>query len=83
MTCFTAKFFNFENIFELESKELRDFIDKYFTRANPDPEDEIIDKKTDDQSYVLELKSVTASSESDASVHVNYNKSEELEEELD
>ena len=71
------------SLFELESKEIGNFIDKYFTEANPDPEDEIIEEKTDDQSDVLEPKSVTASSESDVSVRVNHNKLEELEEELD
>ena len=64
-------------------KEIGDFIDKYFTGANPNPEDEIIDEETDDRSDVLEPKSLAASSESDVSVPVNCNKSEELEEELD
>ena len=70
------------NLFELENKEIGDFIDKYYTGANSAPEDEIISEETDDWSDVLEPKSVAASSESDASVRVNYNKSEELEEEL-
>ena len=60
------------NLFELENKETGDFIDKYFTRA----------KETCDRSDVLEPKSVATSSKSDVSVLVNYNKSEELEEEL-
>ena len=72
-----------ENLFVPESKEIGDFIDKYFTRANSAPEDEIIGKETDDRSDVLEQKSVAVSSEFDVSVHVNYKKSEELEEELD
>ena len=71
------------NLFELESKEIGDFIDKYFTGANSAPEDEIIVEETDDRSYVLKPKSVAASSESDVSVRVNYNESKELEEELD
>ena len=66
------------NLFELESREIGDFNNKYFTRANTDPEDEIIGEETDDRSNVLEPKSVAASSESDVSVRVNYNKSEEL-----
>ena len=45
------------NLFQLKRKEIGDFIDKYFTRANPNPEDEIIE--TDDRNGVLELKSVT------------------------
>ena len=45
------------NLFELKSKEIGDFIDKYFTRANPNPDDEIIE--TDDRNDVLEPKSVT------------------------
>ena len=45
------------NLFELKRKEIGDFIDKYFTRANPNPDDEIIE--TDDRNYVLEPKSVT------------------------
>ena len=72
-----------EKIFELESKEIGDFIDKYITGANSAPEDEIIGEETDDRSDVLEPKSVTASSEFDVSVRVNYKKSDELEEELD
>ena len=72
-----------EKFFELESKEIGDFIDKYFTRANSAPEDEIIGEETDDRSDVLKPKSVAASSEFDVSVRVNYKKSEELEEELD
>ena len=72
-----------ENFFELESKEIGDFIDKYFTGANSAPEDEIIGKETDDRSDVLEPKSVATSSKFDVSVRVNYKKSEELEEELD
>ena len=70
------------NLFELENKEIGDFINKYFTGANSAPEDEIIGEETDDRSNALEPKSVAASSESDVSVRVNYNKSEELEEEL-
>ena len=61
------------NLFEVETKEIGDFIDKYFTGANPDREGEIVDEESDDQSDVLELKSVAASSESDVSVCVNYN----------
>ena len=72
-----------ENLFVLESKEIGDFIDKYFTGAKSAPEDEIIGKETDDRSDVLEPKSVAASFEFDVSVRVNYKKSEELEEELD
>ena len=72
-----------ENLFVLESKEIGDFIDKYFTGANSAPEDEIISEETDDRSNVLEPKSVATSSESDVSVCVNYKKSKELEEELD
>ena len=72
-----------ENLFVLESKEIGDFIDKYFTGANSAPEDEIIGEETDDRSDVLEPKSVAASSEFDVSMRVNYKKSEELEEELD
>ena len=72
-----------ENLFILESKEIGDFIDKYFTGANSAPEDEIIGEETDDRSDVLEPKSVAASSDLDVSVRVNYKKSEELEEELD
>ena len=49
------------NLFELENKEIGDFIDKYFTRANSAAEDEIIGEETDDQSDVLEPKSVAAS----------------------
>ena len=71
------------NLFELESKEIGDFIDKYFTGASPDPEDEIIGKEIDDRSDVLETNSVAAFSESDVAVLTNYNKLEELEEELD
>ena len=37
-----------ENFFELESKEIGDFIDKYITGANSAPEDEIIGEETDD-----------------------------------
>ena len=59
-----------ENLFELESKEIGDFIDKYFTGANSAPEDEIIGEETDDRSDVLEPKSVAASSQFDVSVHV-------------
>ena len=66
----------------LESKEIGDFIDKYFTGANSAPEDEIIGEETDDRSDVLEPKSVAASSDLDVSVRVHYKKSEELEEEL-
>ena len=36
------------NLFELENKEIGDFIDKHFTGANSAPEDEIIGKETDD-----------------------------------
>ena len=72
-----------ENLFELESKEIGDFTDKYFTGANSVPEDEIIGEETDDRSDVLEPKSVAASSEFEVSVRVNYKKSLELEEELD
>ena len=72
-----------ENLLELKSKQIGDFIDKYFTRANSAPDDEIIGEETDDQSDVLEPKSVTASSEFDVSGCANYKKSEELEEELD
>ena len=36
------------NLFELESKEIGEFIDKYFTGANSAPEDEIISEETDD-----------------------------------
>ena len=68
---------------ELESKEIGDFIDKYFTGANSAPEDEIIGEEIDDRSDVLEPKTVAASSEFDVLVRVNYKKSEELEEELD
>ena len=60
-----------ETNFELESKEIGDFIDKYFTAANSAPEDEIIGEETDDGSDVLEPKSVAASSEFDVSVRVN------------
>ena len=70
------------NLFELENKEIGDFIDKYFTEANSTPEDEIIGEETDNRSDVLKPKSVAASSKSDVSVRVNYNKLEELEEEL-
>ena len=45
------------NLFQLKRKEIGDFIDKYFTRANPNPDDEIIE--TDDRNNVLEPKSVT------------------------
>ena len=45
------------NLFQLKRKEIGDFIDKYITRANPNPDDEII--KTDDWNNVLEPKSVT------------------------
>ena len=45
------------NLFQLKRKEIGDFIDKYFTRANPNPNDEII--KTDNRNDVLEPKSVT------------------------
>ena len=45
------------NLFQLKKKEIGDFIDKYFTRANPNPDDEMI--KTDDRNDVLEPKSVT------------------------
>ena len=72
-----------ENLFVLESKEIGDSIDKYFTGANSALEDEIIGEETDDRSDVLEPKSVASSSEFDVSVSVNYKKSEELEEELD
>ena len=45
------------NLFQLKRKEeIGDFIDKFFTRANPNPDDEIIE--TDDQNDVLETKSV-------------------------
>ena len=71
-----------ENLFVLESKEIGDFIYKYFTGANSAPEGEIIGAETDDRSDVLEPKSVAAFSEFDVSVRVNYKKSEELEEEL-
>ena len=70
------------NLFELENKAIGDFIDKYFTGANSASEDEIIGEEADDRSNALEPKSVAASSESDVSVRVNYNKSEELEVEL-
>ena len=46
-----------ENLFQLKRKEIGDIIDKYFTRANPNPDDEIIE--TDNQNDVLEQKSVT------------------------
>ena len=36
------------NLVELESKEIGDFIDKYFTGANSSPEDEIVGEETDD-----------------------------------
>ena len=36
------------NLFELENKEIGDFIDKYFTGANSAPEDEIIGEGTYD-----------------------------------
>ena len=49
------------NLFELENKEIGDFIEKYFTRANFAPEDEIIGEETDDRSNVLKPKSVAAS----------------------
>ena len=49
------------NLFELENKYIGDFIYKYFTGANSAPEDEIIGEETDDQSDVLEPKSVAAS----------------------
>ena len=39
-------------LFELESKEILDFINKYSTRANPDPEDKIIGEETDNQSML-------------------------------
>ena len=39
------------NLFELESKEIGDFINKYFTGANPDPEDEIIGEETDEAMF--------------------------------
>ena len=45
------------NLFQLKRKEIGDFIDKHFTRANPNPDDEIIE--TDDRSDVLDPKSVT------------------------
>ena len=45
------------NLFQLKRKETGDFIDKYFTRAYPNPDDEIIE--TDDRNDVLEPKSVT------------------------
>ena len=45
------------NLFQLKRKEIGDFIDKYKTRANPNPDDEIIE--TDDRNDVLELKSIT------------------------
>ena len=44
-------------LFQLKRKEIGDFIDKYFTRANPNLDNEIIE--TDDRNDVLELKSVT------------------------
>ena len=58
-----------------------EIINKYFTRADPDPEDKLGKEETDDQSDVLRLKSVTASFESDISVHVtvNFNNSEKQE----
>ena len=37
-----------ENLFVLESTEIGDFIDKYFTGANSTPEDEVIGEETDD-----------------------------------
>ena len=52
------------NFSELESKEIWDFIDKYSTRADPDPKDKIINKETEDWSHVLEPKSVKASPQS-------------------
>ena len=45
------------NLFQLKRKGIGDFIDKYCTRANPNPDDEIIE--TDDRNDVLEPKSVT------------------------
>ena len=48
---------NLGNLFQLKRKEIGDFIDKYFIRANPNPDDEIIE--TDDRNDVLEPKSVT------------------------
>ena len=48
---------NSGNLFQLKRKEIGDFIDKYFIRANPNPDDEIIE--TDDRNDVLEPKSVT------------------------
>ena len=45
------------NLFQLKRKEIGDFIDKYFTRANPNSDDEIIE--TDDRNDVLGPKSVT------------------------
>ena len=45
------------NLFQLKRKEIGDFIDKYFTRANPNPDGEIIE--TDNRNDVLEPKSVT------------------------
>ena len=45
------------NLFQLKRKETGDFIDKYSARANPNPDDEIIE--TDDRNDVLEPKSVT------------------------
>ena len=49
------------NLFELENKEIGDFINKYFTGANSAPEDQIIGEETDDRSDVLEPKSVAVS----------------------
>ena len=63
-----------ENLFVLESKEIGDFIDKYFTGANSAPEEEIIGEETDDRSDVLEPKSVAASSEFDVSMRVRNQK---------
>ena len=66
------------NLFQLKRKKIGDFIDKYFTRANLSADDKIIE--TDNRNDVLEPKCV---SESDVSVRVKYNNSEELEEERD
>ena len=45
------------NLFQLKRKEIGDFIDKYFTRANLSADNKIME--TDSQNDVLEPKSVT------------------------
>ena len=72
------------NLFELENKEIGDFIDKYFIGANSAPEDEIIgEEKLSAKKLTTEAMFSSRSlspflSESDVSVCVNCIKSEEL-----